>query len=334
MTGLLVSRLFNISSAKPYTIKWSKNHADITAKHIHSALASEYLIGCRYYYNLQKVIQDIYAIGMGHTPIYRDLAAEDATFEKIQENKVQLGALYNSAIARLEHEIKQFRRGFLSLQTIREDPEYKKMLEVFWLIQAQCMKYKDVVTSGSIARHIFCENNNIAYDSRSISIMVCNLVFSCQAICPRLFSYDIAHLFDNRTGSYARYVKTTKAKQLELCNQGLISGFLTFAAVEPNLVSACVAPHIEESKWYNPSGFSTYAFHIPSRDTAFGPLLSKHRSHIPRPDNIGRSFFMTRNNKDCFYLPVQEVLIELQTGKKAAKKMWKKNKENFKENRQ
>ena len=48
MTGLLVSRLFNISSAKPHTIKRSKTHADITANHIHSALASEYLIGRRY----------------------------------------------------------------------------------------------------------------------------------------------------------------------------------------------------------------------------------------------------------------------------------------------
>ena len=332
MTGLLVSRLFNISSAKSHTIKRSKTHADITANHLHSALASEYLIGRRYYYNLQRVIQDVYAVG--HERRHRNLTAENATCEKVQENRAHLGALYNSNIERLEHAIKQFKRGFISLQSIREDPEYKKMLEMFWLVQVQCMKYRDVVTSSLNARQFLCISNNIAFDSKSINIMVCNLVFSCQAICPRLFSYDIAHLFDNCTGSYARYVKTTKAKLLELCNQGLISGFLAFSAVEPNLVSTCVAPYMEEQNLHNPSDFSSYAFHIPSRDTVFGPLISKHRSHIPRPDNIGRTLFMKKDNKQRFYIPVQEVLIELQTGKKAAKELWKKNKENFKENRQ
>jgi hypothetical protein len=332
MTGLLVSRLFNISSAKPHTIKRSKTHADITANHIHSALASEYLIGRRYYYNLQRMIQDVYAVG--HERRHRNLTPEDATCEKVQENRAQLVALYNSNIDRLEHAIKQFKRGFLSLQSIREDPEYKRMLEMFWLVQSQTMKYREVVISGLNARQILCENNNIAFDRESINIMVCNLVFSCQAIYPRLFSYDIAHLFDNRTGSYARYVKTVKAKLLELCNQGLISGFLAFSAVEPNLVSTCVAPHMEEPKLHHPYDFSSYAFHIPSRDTVFGPLLSKHRSHIPRPDNIGRTFFMKKDNKQCFYLPVQDVLRELQSGQKAAKEIWKKNKENFKENRQ
>ena len=330
ITGLLVSRLFGISSAEPWTIKCSKKHADLTAKYIHSALASEMLIGCRYYYNLPSVIQDLQNIGYG--PEQRNLAAQDTTFEKIQETRAQLDALYVSNISRLEHAVKQFKRGFLSLQTIREDPEFKKLLHMFWLLQARSMKYRQVVTSSLNARQIFCEKNNIAFDSKSISIMVCNTVFSCQAICPKLFSYDIAHLFDNCTGSYARYVKTTKAKHLELCSQGLVSGLLTFAAIEPNLVSAYVAPHMEKP-WHYPYDFTSYAFHIPSRDTIFGPLVSKHRRHIPRPVNIERTFFLTKENKDCFYLPMQEVVTELQTGKKAAKELWKKNKTNFKEKR-
>lgn len=335
MTGLLISRLFKISSAKPWTIQCSKKHADLTAKYIHSALASEALIGRRYYYNLPTVIQSIRIVGYGHSPDeqnYRNIKAEDATFEKIKETRRHLAQLYNSNIERLEDVIKQFRRGFLSIQTIREDFEFEKMIQVFWLLQAQCMKYRDVVTSGLTAHQALCERNNIAYDSKSINIMVCNLVFSCQAVCPRLFSYDIAHLFDNITGSYARYVKTTKAKHLELCNQGLTSGFLTFAAIEPNLVSMHLAPHIEDSRLHSPSNFSSYAFHIPSRDTVFGSLVSKHRDHILRPVEIERTFFMTRNNKDCFYLPVQEALNEMRTGKKSAKELWKKNKINFKEN--
>jgi hypothetical protein len=234
---------------------------------------------------------------------------------------------------RLENAIQQFKRGFLSLQTIREDPEYKKMFEMFWLLQSQCMKYRDVITSSLKVRQVICESNNIAFDHKSINIMICNLVFSCEAICPMLFNYNIAHLFDNCTGSYAKYVKTTKSKQLELCNQGLISGFLTFASIEPNLVSRNIAPYIEEVNFQTYTDFSKYAFHIPSRDTVFGPLLLKHRRHIPRPSIIERTFFITKDNKQCFYLPVEEALVELQTGKKAAKESWKKNKRNFKENR-
>ena len=331
MTGLLVSRLFGFSSAKPHTVKCLKKHADITAKYIHSALACEYLIGNRYYYNIPAVLSQE-KFNIGQLPIekmLRNIKAEDATYDKIQENRAKLIELYNSNIERLEDAVKQFRRGFLSIQTIREDSEYKKMLEMFWMLQTQCMKYRNVSESNMSARQTFCERNNIMFDRRSIQVMVCNLVFSCQVICPRLFAYEIVHLFDDCTGVYARYVHVTKAKQFEMCNQGLVSAFLTFSAIEPNMVSTVLAPHMDEFKMHYPSDFSEYAYHIPSRDATFGPLLFKHRVHIPRPVNITRTFFMTRNNNDCFYLPTQEALTELRTGKKVAKQVWKKNKQNF-----
>ena len=180
------------------------------------------------------------------------------------------------------------------------------------------------------ARQAFCERNNITFDRRSIQIILFNLVFSCQIVCPRLFAYEIVLLFDNCIGTYARYVEVTKAKHLEMCNkEGLISAFLAFSAIEPNMVSTALTPHMEVRDAQYPSDFSEHACHIPSRDAIFGPLLLKHRVHIPRPVNITRSFFMTRNNKDCFYLPLQEALTELRTGKKADKQTWKKNKQNF-----
>jgi hypothetical protein len=334
MAGLLVSRLFGISSAKPRTIKWLKKHADLTAKYIHSALACEYLIGNRYYYNLPIVLsQENFTVGqLPHEKKLANIKAEDATYDKIIQIQKQLVALYNSNIGRLENAVKQFRRGTRSIQTIREDSEYKKMLEMFWLLQTQGMKYRQVTDSGMSAHQKFCEKNNITFDIKAIQVMICNLVFSCQAICPRLFAYEIAHLFDNRNGTYATYIKTVKAKQLELCSQGLVSAFLAFSAIEPNMVSTNLAPHIEERNSYYPSDFSDHAYHIPSRDAILGQLLSKHRVHIPRPVNIVRTFFMTKNNKDCFYLPTQEALAELRTGEKVAKQMWKKNKQNFKEN--
>ena len=331
MAGLLVSRLFKFSYAKPHTIRWLKKHADITAKFIHSALACEYLIGNRYYYNLPAVLSQEKS-NVGRLPIekmLRNIKADDATYDKIKENQAQLVELYNSNIERLEDAVKQFRRGFLSIQTIREDSEYIKMLEMFWMLQTQCMKYREVSESTMSARQTFCERNNITFDRRSIQVMVCNLVFSCQVICPKLFAYEIVHLFDDCSGVYARYVHVTKAKQFEMCNQGLTSAFLTFSAIEPNMISTALAPHMEECDAYYPSDFSEHAYYIPSRDATFGPLLSKHRVHIPRPVNITRTFFMTRNNKDCFYLPLQEALTELRTGKKATRNVWKKNKQNF-----
>jgi hypothetical protein len=331
MAGLLVSRLFGFSSAKPYTIKCLKKHADLTAKYIHSAFASECLIGNRYYYNLPTVLSEKKSIVGIENNVFNNIKAEDATREKIQENRAQLIELYNSNIERLENAVKQFKRGFLPIQTIREDSELNKLLEKFWTLQRQCMKYREVTDSGMSARQSLCEKKNITFDRKYIEVVICNLVFSCQAICPMLFSYDVAHLFDNCAGSYARYVKVVRDKQLEMCKDGLISAFLAFSAIEPKMVSRTMAPHLEQREWYYPE-FSNYGFHIPSRDAIFGQLLSKHRVHIPRPVKIVRTFFVNGNNKDCFYLPVQEAFDELLTGKKVAKEMWKKNKKNFIQN--
>ena len=334
MAGLLVSRLFGFSSSKPHTIRWLKKHADITARCIHSALACEYLIGNRYYYNLPAILSAEKFI-VGQLPIennvFKNIKAEDATREKIQENRVQLIELYNSNIESLDNAVKQFRRGFLPIQTIREDSEFNKLLEKFWTLQRQCMKYREVTDSGMSAHQSLCERKNITFDRKYIEVVICNLVFSCQAICPMLFSYDVAHLFDNCAGSYARYVKVVRDKQLEMCKDGLISAFLAFSAIESKMVSTTMAPHMEQREWRYPE-FSDYGFHIPSRDAIFGQLLSKHRVHIPRPVKIVRTFFVNGNNKDCFYLPVQEAFDELLTGKKVAKEMWKKNKKNFIQN--
>ena len=320
MAGLLVSRLFGISSARPYTIKFLNKHADVTAMCIHSALASEYLIGNRYYYNLPAELSDeAHVVGK----LYADVCAHDVTYDEIQESRSQLTRLYRSNIDRLENAVQQFRRGFISLKTMREDPEFTKMFEMFWLVQTQSVsQYK------SVDCQVLCQGNGIDFDQRSIDMHVCSTVFSCQVVCPRLFCYDIAHLFDNRNQSYVRYIKMAKAKQLQLSNQGLNSAFLAFSAIEPIMVSMKLAPHIEEKKTWFPSDCSFYMNHIPSRDEIFGSLLCKHRFHIPQTVTIERTYFLTKNNTDSFYLPVQDVLKELRTGKKSSEKIWKKNKLN------
>ena len=240
MAGLLVSRLFGISSARPYTIKFLNKHADVTAMCIHSALASEYLIGNRYYYNLPAELSDeAHIVGK----LYADVCAHDVTYDEIQESRSQLALLYRSNIDRLENAVQQFRRGFISLKSMREDPEFTKMFEMFWLVQTQ-----SVTHYKSVDCQVLCQGNGIDFDQRSIDMHVCSTVFSCQVVCPRLFCYDIAHLFDNRNQTYVRFIRMAKAKQLQLSNQGLNSAFLAFSAIEPIMVSMKLAPHIEEKK--------------------------------------------------------------------------------------
>lgn len=336
MTGVVVSRLFGISSAKRHTIRCLKKHADATSRCVHSALASEYLIGNRYYYNLPTVLSDnTHVVGKLPNDIKcDDIPDEDVTYEKIKENRSRLVKLYHSNIDRLEYAVQQFRRGLVSLQSIREDPEFATMFEMFWLVQTQSSKqYKNWMTTGlTTTRQAFCESNGIAFDRKSINIHVCNIIFSCQVVCPKLFSYDIAHLFDNKCQSYIKYVKTVRSKQLQLSNEGLNSSFLAFSAIEPRMVSMKLAPHIEEKTVWNPcSDLANYMNHIQSRDEIFGTLLCKHRFHIQprRVHTIERTFFITKNNDDCFYLSIQDVLEELRTGKKSSKTIWKKNKRNF-----
>lgn len=340
MTGVVVSRLFGISSAKRHTIRCLKKHADATSRCVHSALASEYLIGNRYYYNLPTMLSDeIYVVGKSADDIkYEDIQNEDVTCEIIQENRSRLAKLYHYNIDRLEYAIQQFRRGLVSLQSIREDPEFATMFEMFWLVQSHALKQHNNFTKTDIStRQAFCERNGIAFDRMSINIHICNIIFSCQVVCPRLFRYDIAHVFDNKGQSYIKYMKVVRSKQLQLSNQGLQSAFLAFSAIEPRMVSMKLAPHIEEKTVWNPtvwnpcSDLAIYMNHIQSRDEIFGTLLCKHRFHIrpPRPVGIERTFFITKNNNDRFYLSIQDVLEELRTGKKSSAKIWKKNKRNF-----
>lgn len=334
MAGVVVSRLFGISSAKRHTIRCLKKHADATSRCIHSALASEYLIGNRYYYNLPTILSDeLDVVGKFATHI-NDFPDEDVTCENIQKNRSRLVELYHSNIDRLEYAVQQFRRGLVSLQSIREDPEFATMFEMFWLVQTYTIKqYKNFKISGlSSTRQEHCESNGIAFDRVSTNIHICSIIFSCQIVCPRLFMHDIAHVFDNKSQSYIRYVKIVKSKQLQLSNEGLYSAFLTFSAIEPRMVSMKLAPHIEDNKIWFPSSshLAICMNHIQSRDEIFGSLLCKHRFHIQSPQpSIERSFYMTRNNKDCYYLSVQDVLEELRTGKKSSKQIWKKNKRNF-----
>lgn len=336
MTGVVVSRLFGISSAKRHTIRCLKKHADATSRCVHSALASEYLIGNRYYYNLPTMLNDKpHVVGKSADDIkYDDIPDEYVTCEIIQKNRSRLAKLYHSNIDRLEYAIQQFRRGLVSLQSIREDPEFATMFEMFWLVQSRALKqYQNFTKTDISTRQAFCERNGIAFDRMSINIHVCNIVFSSQVVCPRLFRYDIAHVFDNKCQSYIKYMKMVRSKLLQLSNEGLNSAFLAFSAIEPRMVSMKLAPHIEEKTVWNPpcSDLAVYMNHIQSRDEIFGTLLCKHRFHIrpPRPVGIERTFFITKNNNDCFYLSIQDVLEELRTGKKSSAKIWKKNKRNF-----
>jgi hypothetical protein len=97
---------------------------------------------------------------------------------------------------------------------------------------------------------------------------------------PQLYNYDIVHLFDGATQGYAKFVKTARHTLVRLSNDGLTAAFLSFAAIEPRMVTAEMAP--KHGTKYVTTSLPSCANHIPSRDPLYGALRVKHRAHIPR----------------------------------------------------
>jgi hypothetical protein len=105
---------------------------------------------------------------------------------------------------------------------------------------------------------------------------------------------------------------------LRLCNDGLSSALLTFAAIEPRMVTTEMVPKLGLN--YLACGdVSSAANHIQSRDPVFGSLLAKHRHHIPTanqlyPKNRNQLLRVSRSVK-MTYTPVQDTLDSIRTGR-------------------
>jgi len=311
LARVLVSRWTGFSAARYYTLKSAKKHADLTSTYIHSELACEVLVSNQYYRDLPRLITDARSVGSDRVSAMAFFTDEDITPKSVANTKTELMETYAAQIDRLLHAVRQYKRGFVSLASIRTDPEFIRLMHAYWRYCNQLMKVQNNLEENS--GH---DNND---DVKTRRLFVVADVCAVAAMAPQLYNYDIVHLFDNANRSYARFVKTARHTLVRLSNDGLTKAFLSFAAIEPLMVTAEIAP--KHGTKYLTTTMNSCANHIPSRDTVFGALRIKHRAHILRTaDAVNADFGIPRSppsmrNIRVEYSPVHDTLEHIRAGR-------------------
>lgn len=330
LAHLLVKKLAGVFSAAPHTRCVALKRADLIASFISSALACEYLIGNRYYRNLPTILlSEKYAVGLNEQTQLtgsRSLTPEDVTPEKIQETVEELQTQYDANIDRLESCIEQYKRGFVSLQSIRTDPEFVKMSSNFWKLNFQTMKVHSLSESRLAAIRANVSFPRSIAKENAERMLVCRLIVEGQCRFSRLCQYDVVHIFDNMNFTFKNLLKTIKTTQLRLCNDGMTTSLLGFAAIEPRMVTSEMAPKLGDA--YLACDMESAANHVQTRDPVFGDLLVKHRQHIPRTNEIYMGWNRSEMIRDSpfalerimSYVPIQSSLDSIRTGRRCHEK--------------
>lgn len=301
MSGLLIARLF--TTATPSTtalvssLRSMKKHAQITTYYIHSALASEILIGNRYYRNIRNITS--LTKPMGH-PL-NNYIVEDISPACVSATKRQLCELYASEIGRLNELVAQYKRGFVNLDKIQNDPEFHRLFVAFWKYSNQVMKkkiefekHKFSIDGGDSDDDDDDDNDHRYIRSKRVDrfnaikyikqFFVFSEIFDVFVLVPGLYNYDIVHLFDTKKQSFVNYVKSSRNTLIRLANDGITTAFLSFAAIEPTMVTPEMAPRVGHE--YQTLTLKSCANHIPRRDPLYGALRVKHNAHIPRTATV------------------------------------------------
>jgi len=310
MTGLLVLRLIN--HPQLISSKTKKKHAEITKQYLHSALAAEYLIGNRYYRNLmmnRRCVGFIHPVGFLSSDVRANLTADDITPDALRATQDELRETYNANIGRLLAMIEMFKRGFVNIDQIREDPEFVRLMTAFWRSANQTIKLKDEFEhQPAPPEYLDYTSDTPSFEERKEAKRVSLIARIAEqaAIAPMLYQYDIAHLFDNDRQSYARNIQVTKHTWTRLANDGSTASFLAFAAIEPQMVTDDHAPQLGGTpSVFNGISLKSCANHVPTRHPVFGSLRMKHRCHILRTaDALNISSQRVHPNQDAPLLGV------------------------------
>ena len=227
----------------------------------------------------------------------KNLTAKDITPESLEITKQELLTAYSANIDRLMTAIRQYRRGFVSIDAIRTDPEFVRLNTAFWRYSSQLMKLKtafedrDATAASKLPfravrptdYYTFGENK----DAKRFILL--SFISEPAVLVPLLYNYDVARIFDNWRQSYTKYAKTTKTTWARLANGGSTAAFLAFAAVEPGMVTNDYAPTLGGNSAYHTLSMKSCANHIPSRHPVFGALRIKHRHHIKRTAEVSNT---------------------------------------------
>jgi hypothetical protein len=287
---------------------------DIVSKFITSNLACQYLAaGNRYYRNLPLLLEtEQHVVGGLDIPRYAKFSQNEVTPEKIEETRQALATLYADNADRLEACIAQYERGLVSLESVRTDPEFVKMFSEFWKLSFQTMTVRTISESRIRADYsllpIFQLHSPAHFAIETAErILMCRAILETQCQFAGLFQYRIAHIFDNSSFNYASLVSSAKFAQMNLCNDGMVAALLTFAAIEPRMVTSKMVPNLGAS--YLACDLMAAANHVQSRDPVFGSLLAKHRNHIPRTNALRFPLFRAYSYSHSeAYKPIQETL--------------------------
>jgi hypothetical protein len=251
---------------------------------------------------------------------------EDVTPEKIQETTEELQTQYDANIDRLESCIEQYKRGFVSLQSIRTDPEFVKMSSNFWKLNFQTSKARSLSESRLAAARANISIPRSIVKETAERILMCRSIVEGQCRFNRLCQYDVVHIFDNMNLTFKSLLKTIKTTQVRLCNDGMTTSLLGFAAIEPRMVTSEMAPKL--GRTYLVCDMASAANHVQTRDPVFGDLLVRHRRHIPLTNEL----YMGRDRCEIIrdspfalerimtYVPVQSSLDSIRNGKRCHEK--------------
>jgi len=318
LAGLVVARWTGVRGSRYDTIKHTKTHAELTVKYIHSALACEILIGNRYYHSLPSLIAAFEVIGNSRTnavghggfSTMANMTLGDVSPKNVAAAKTELVEIYAAQIDRLLDAVRQYKRGFVVLESIRTDPEFVRLMCAYWHYCSLMMKIQNNFEESR-------DNYDDYYDNTKSLFIVADVVSIC-AMVPQLYNYDVAHLFDNSCQNYAKFVKTSKRTLVRLSNDGLTAAFLSFATIEPRMATAEMTP--KHGMKYLTTSMTSCANHIPSRHPLFGELRVSHREHIPRTADavaadigIQRSPTQTLNVRE--YSPLYDTVENIRAGR-------------------
>jgi hypothetical protein len=284
ITGFLVTRLTHRCS-NVYAIKTKKKCADITNQYIHSALAAECIIGNRYYRRITIGHTSTHPIGFIVSDVKSHMTAVDITPEALCVTQTHLRESYNANIDRLMSMIGMFKRGFISIDQIRSDPEFIRMMSAFWRTASQTLKLMECFEHQPAPPPNDISPQALSFEERKCAkrVAIISRISEPGAIAPLLYEYDVAHLFDNMNQSYAKYVKVTKATWARLANDGSTSSFLAFAAINPHMVTEHYAPQLGgEPSVFHGLSLKSCANYIQTRHPIFGALRVKYQCHITR----------------------------------------------------
>ena len=314
ITGLLITRL--IMNPKIISVKTKKHNFDVTNRYVHSAFAAECLIGNRYYGVLHRCPSPsiIHPIGFLTCHFKTNLTDADITPHAICVTRDVLQESYNKNIDRLMSMIEMFKRGFISVDQIRDDPEFFRMLVAFWRSISQRLKMKEeieVQATDTTQNNLFDKYSfNERIDAKRITLLA--FIAEIAVIAPQLFNLDVARIFDNAGQRYVNYVKTARCTWIRLAGDGSVASFLAFAAIEPRMVTEEYAPKIGgASAQFHALTLNSCANYIPSRHPILGAMRMKHRCHIMRTaDAVNSSSPKVHRYDDAPRLGVERELAQ------------------------